>query len=142
MHGWYSSYDGWKWKIYWTSFYCILHQQNHSANCHFISIVKYIRENALTYCKFRNILMINAEVINVDVPYYSKLYRMSQRKVLVKILSYEINWLTFSKKTMNIVTYEIQIFTKLLHCFVMWCQNKMGSTFYCKAKINIFMAKM
>lgn len=77
------------------SFHCVLHQQNLCAKSvilndtlqKVISIVNCIRANATKHRQFRNMLMMNDEVISVDLLYHSKVRWLSQGKVLVKMLS-------------------------------------------------------
>ena len=73
------------------SFHCILHQQNLCAKSAIlndtlqkvISIVNYIRANATKHRQFTSMLMMDDEVIDIDLPYHSKVRWLSQGKVLV-----------------------------------------------------------
>ena len=49
--------------------------------------LQYVRTNATRHRQFRNMLMMDDEAINVDLPYHSKVCWLSQGQVLVKILS-------------------------------------------------------
>lgn len=126
------------------SFHCILHQQNLCSKSvilddtlkKIVGIVNYIRANSTRHRHFREMLMLDEEIISADLPYHSKVRWLSQGKVLVKILSLREKIIQlYNENNQNCVLSDVNFLqdTAFL-CDIMTKQNELNISLQGKNK--------
>ena len=142
------------------SFHCILHQQNLCSKSvilddtlkNIVAIVNYIRANSTRHRHFREMLMLDEEIISADLPYHSKVRWLSQGQVLVKILSLREKIIQlYNENNQNCVLSDANFLqdTAFL-CDIMAKQNELNvslqgknkSVFEMWQKIQVFRKKL
>ena len=142
------------------SFHCLLHQQNLCSKSvilddtlkNIVAIVNYIRANSTRYRHFREMLMLDEEIISADLPYHSKVRWLSQDQVLVKILSLREKIIQlYNENNQNCVLSDANFLqdTAFL-CDIMAKQNELNvslqgknkSVFEMWQKIQVFRKKL
>ena len=142
------------------SFHCLLHQQNLCSKSvilddtlkNIVAIVNYIRANSTRHRHFREMLMLDEEIISADLPYHSKVRWLSQGQVLVKILSLREKIIQlYNENNQNCVLSDANFLqdTAFL-CDIMAKQNELNvslqgknkSVFEMWQKIQVFRKKL
>ena len=142
------------------SFHCILHQQNLCSKSvilddtlkNIVAIVNYIRANSTRHRHFREMLMLDEEIISADLPYHSKVRWLSQGQVLVKIVSLREKIIQlYNENNQNCVLSDANFLqdTAFL-CDIMAKQNELNvslqgknkSVFEMWQKIQVFRKKL